>query len=181
MLNTWSYIERLRAMHGGCSDYRIAQILGVSTQAMSNYKLGLREADDEVAMRISQALGIDARLVIANLHLNKADEVQNSGLAEVWRSFGKAALEQVSFHLTSDVNKSNFDWLRQALTPAFCLDDGVVEKGLRAMGAEQSISGAIARDRRRSALKGRKAASICWDGGDGRNRTADLGVMNPSL
>lgn len=85
-MDTWSYIERVREKHGGalCSDYRIAQILGVSKQAMSQYKAG-REAEDEVAMKIANDLELPALLVIYNIKIADLRKKHRSPeLLKVW-------------------------------------------------------------------------------------------------
>jgi transcriptional regulator with XRE-family HTH domain len=89
-MNTWDYIERVRASNGGCSDYRVAQILGISRQSMSNYKLGQRDGDEELAAKIAIELGLPAPRVIADLRLERAKAEGNTMMAEVWEQIRAA-------------------------------------------------------------------------------------------
>ena len=84
-MNTWDYIERVRARNDGCSDYRLAQILEVSKQALSRYRLSGTPADDEVAARIAVALDLPPMRVIADLRAGRAEAEGNKMMASVWR------------------------------------------------------------------------------------------------
>ena len=84
-MKTWDYLERIRARNGAdCSDYRLAQILGISRQAMSKYKVEAREADDEVAARIAAALDMPAARVLADIRHSAAKADGNAILVSLW-------------------------------------------------------------------------------------------------
>ncbi len=82
-MNTWGYIEQIRAKHGGCSDYRISQILQVTRGGMSLYKQG-READDSVAFRIAEELDLPPLKVIAEIHATRAEAAADSRMQKFW-------------------------------------------------------------------------------------------------
>ena len=165
-MNTWDYIERVRAKNGGaeCSDYRISKLLGITTAAMSNYKAGNREADDEVAAKIAAVLvTVPAARVIADIRHAAAEASGNMMMAGVWQSIRDAFKVVTPLHLPQ----------RAALGGAPMMLDGGMVKTRKAASAHKkaaSVSGGC----------------LIFDfpdrpGSDGRNRTADLGVMNPSL
>ena len=83
-MNTWDYIERVRARNNGCSDYRIAQILGISKQSMSKYRSAGTPADDEIAAKIAVALDLPPMRVIADLRAGRAEAEGNKLMASVW-------------------------------------------------------------------------------------------------
>ena len=72
-MNTWDYIERVRAANDGCSDYRIAQLLNITRGAISLYKAGTREADDEVAAKIGVLLDMPPALSGAQGHHGRSE------------------------------------------------------------------------------------------------------------
>lgn len=90
-MNTKQYVELLAA-RSGSSNYRLALDLGVSQQAMSNYKLGQREADDEIAAKFAEYLELPPAAVIADLKATKAEADGNSAMANIWRNVEAMAL-----------------------------------------------------------------------------------------
>lgn len=89
-MNTWDYIERVRSKHDGCSDYRIAKILDVAQPTISSYRVGRREADDEVAGKIAAELGIPAARVLADIRVCAAKASGNAAMAAMWESIRAA-------------------------------------------------------------------------------------------
>ena len=167
-MNTWDYIERIRSANGGdaCTDYRVSKLIGTSTAAVSNYKSGHRNADDEMATRIADALGLPPLAVIADIRATKAETDGNAVMATIWRNAEAMALGNAP------------PVVRKVASPAV----RVVPLPMVATTASSGGATAPAMKKRRAAGAGRRSVSITDGvGGDGRNRTADLGVMNPSL
>jgi len=69
MNTTQNYLTRLKAMHGGASDYRAAQILGITQQSVSQYKMGKCQLSDETATKMASELGLDPLKVVAEVKL----------------------------------------------------------------------------------------------------------------
>jgi len=94
-MKTWDYIERIRAKHGGCSDYRLSKLLGISQPAMTKYRAGMREADDEVSAKIAELLELPPMKVIADIHATRAQADGNKRMYKIWHdaalSFGRTA------------------------------------------------------------------------------------------
>lgn len=52
------WIDRAKKMHGWASDYKAAQELGLSRNAISNYRGGLRLTfDEDTSIKVAEALG----------------------------------------------------------------------------------------------------------------------------
>lgn len=69
---TKHYLELLRSHYGNCSDYRIAQILGVSKQAVSRWSQGKGTIGDEPAAILADLLDLDGVEVLTNLYLERS-------------------------------------------------------------------------------------------------------------
>jgi len=69
---TKKYLDILRNQYGGCSDYRIAQLLGVSKACVSRWVNGKVGLGDESAAKLADLCGLDAVEVLTELHLEKA-------------------------------------------------------------------------------------------------------------
>ncbi|WP_163557140.1 helix-turn-helix domain-containing protein [Halomonas sp. NO4] len=70
-MNTLELLTRLKAAHGGASDYRIAQILGVKHQTVYRWKNGQGTMSDETGIRVAEELGIDPKTVVVDLHIER--------------------------------------------------------------------------------------------------------------
>lgn len=58
------WIDRVKAARGLPSDYAVAQSLGVSRQVVSKYRGPIPTMDEEMAMKVAEALGVDPAAVI---------------------------------------------------------------------------------------------------------------------
>lgn len=85
-MTTMELIERLKAAHGGASDYRIAQILAVKPQTVSNWKKGRSTMGDEVGMRAAELLELDPVKVVVDLHIEREE---GNPTFSVWKALGK--------------------------------------------------------------------------------------------
>lgn len=90
-MKTWDYIERVRARNGDCSDYRIAKLLGIAQPTVSHYRVGRREADDEVIVRIAAALDLPAAQVLADVRASSARVAGNPLLIALWEGVHQLA------------------------------------------------------------------------------------------
>lgn len=68
------------------SDYRLHQILGVTKQAISKYRLGQTAPDDAVAIRIAALLDLPPEYVVACIHQERARVAEEKSL---WRSIAE--------------------------------------------------------------------------------------------
>ncbi len=93
-MNTWAYLERLRALNGDCSDYRLAKLLGVQQPAMVRYRQG-REMDDDVAARVAELLGVPPLKVIADVRAARAEAEGQANLVAIWRQAALLAVGKV--------------------------------------------------------------------------------------
>lgn len=88
MDTTNSLLDRLAAKHGGCSDYRLAKILGIQTSAVGNYRSGRSRLGDDVALKVARELGLAPGYVLACMMAERASAPE---IRKVWASVAKAA------------------------------------------------------------------------------------------
>jgi transcriptional regulator with XRE-family HTH domain len=88
MLNTTiGFLDALKALNGGASDYKIAKLLGVTHQTVSKWRIGKDFFGDSTAIRVANMLGIDPKYVVACAHAERAKEPEEK---TIWQ--GIAAL-----------------------------------------------------------------------------------------
>lgn len=84
-MTTLELLTALKAANGGASDYRIAQILGVSKQNVSAWKNGKATMSDPVAIHAAELLGLDPVTVLLDLHIEREREDATSRVWEAMR------------------------------------------------------------------------------------------------
>ncbi len=72
MTNTTKYLDALKARHGSISDYRAAQILGVTRASVSKWRNGLDSFSPTSAEKVANALGIDPARVVIEAQIDRA-------------------------------------------------------------------------------------------------------------
>jgi plasmid maintenance system antidote protein VapI len=87
MKTTVDFLDALKAKNGGCSDYRLAQILAVSRAQVSKYRNRRDFLGNEMAFRVADLLQIDRGFVLACAHLERSKSEPEK---QVWQ--GIAAL-----------------------------------------------------------------------------------------
>lgn len=69
---TKKYMDIIRRQYGGCSDYRIAQLLNVSRQAVSRWSKGNGTIGDEPAARLADLCGLDPVEVLTEIYIERS-------------------------------------------------------------------------------------------------------------
>lgn len=84
MHSTIEILDAIKARHGNATDYKLAKLLGVSRQQVSNYYNPARHdsLSEEGAIVAANLLGVDAALLIAAIHAEKA---KSEGARNVWK------------------------------------------------------------------------------------------------
>lgn len=77
-------LEKVRAAENGASDYRLAQVLDISTQNISAYRSGSRKPDAYACARVAMAAGEDPLEVIAAI---EAELGKDEKRRQFWKSF----------------------------------------------------------------------------------------------
>lgn len=86
METTSDFLERLRTRldaGSGCSDYKLAKVLQVSTGGMTNYLKHGRSMDDDVAVRLAELLELNPGYVVACCHAERSKSVK---VSKVWQN-----------------------------------------------------------------------------------------------
>lgn len=95
-MKTIDFLDAIKSRHQITSDYAVAQLLGLTRQRVSHYRNGRDSLGDETAMKVADALGIDAGYVIACAHAERAQlpELRRTweGIADRLRAAGLAAV-----------------------------------------------------------------------------------------
>ncbi len=79
-------LTQMKATYGGASDYKVAQILEVSKQNVSDIKRGKTQFCDETLVKIAQYLDLDPAETVAQKHI----ETEKS---HIMRQFWEGILE----------------------------------------------------------------------------------------
>jgi|GEM_PF-4933696 len=88
---TKKYIDIIRKQYGGCSDYRIAQLLQVSRSCIPRWKQGKGTIGDEPAARLADLCGLDPVEVLTELYLERStSRVTRQYFEEVLKRSGTA-------------------------------------------------------------------------------------------
>ena len=87
MQTTTDFLDAVKAKTGLSSDYAIAKILGVTHQTVSRYRVGKDFLGNSTAIKVAVILEIDAAIVIACAHAERARSEQER---ELWEHIVKA-------------------------------------------------------------------------------------------
>jgi transcriptional regulator with XRE-family HTH domain len=83
MLDTQQVLDLARERAGIQSDYRLAQLLGVSKQSITHYRQGRTAPDERVSARLAELAQLDPDLVAVWMQLERA---RSDEARATWRS-----------------------------------------------------------------------------------------------
>lgn len=92
MKTTQKYLEQVREKLGGATDYKIAQVLELSRQSVSDYMRGIRHADAYACTKIAITLGLDPLEIIAKVEAESAHTEKKREFWKTFRSSGNRAI-----------------------------------------------------------------------------------------
>jgi transcriptional regulator with XRE-family HTH domain len=72
MKSTIELLDIARAQNGGCSDYRLAKLLGIPNSGIANWRSGRNLPANPVAMRLAELCGLDPAEVVCWVNLERA-------------------------------------------------------------------------------------------------------------
>ena len=99
METTIQLLDRIKTQLSISSDYKLAQALEISKNAVTNYRSGRSHPNDDVALKIAALLDEDAGRIAACLH---AERAQSDQARELWEKVAMrlqgscAALSQIA-------------------------------------------------------------------------------------
>lgn len=82
------YLDRLAALHGGCSDYRLAQLMDTSRALVSQWRNERSQMEDMYALRLAELLKVSPMEVIAAV---RAERSTTSKMASFWSEWAEKA------------------------------------------------------------------------------------------
>lgn len=86
-MKTTQYLDAVKARLDIASDYGLAKALGVAKQTITHHRQHRAALGDELALRVAVILEIDPRLVLADVH---AERAKDHGVRAVWRKMADA-------------------------------------------------------------------------------------------
>lgn len=88
-MNTIEYLDKAKSEKGIPSDYALAKALGIRSSAISNYRSGKSQMDDNVARKIAEIIGVHAGIVMLDMHRERAQTAEEAG---IWQEIAKGFL-----------------------------------------------------------------------------------------
>ena len=86
MQTTREFLDAVRERHSLTSDYQLAKFFGVNQTSISNYRVGRSKMDEEMCMRVADALSIEAAYVLARV---AAERTHNERAKREWTALAK--------------------------------------------------------------------------------------------
>ena len=71
-MNSIQYLDAVQAKLGLASDYALSKALGISKQAISNYRSGRTAFDDRIALIVADKLGVEQGKVLIDIHIERS-------------------------------------------------------------------------------------------------------------
>lgn len=92
MQTSIDFVEALKTKTGAGSDYALAKTLGVTRQAVSNYRTGAKTFSDEIALKAASLLEIEPGIILAAVHAERAKtEAEKSAWKMMFERLGGVA------------------------------------------------------------------------------------------
>lgn len=122
MNTTQALIDRVKSVRGLPSDYKLAEHLGVTRAAVSNWRKGASQMDDTTALQIAEDLGLDplevmARLKLERHHTPRDERVWGKRLGRVLVAAASAAIVTGGLGSPKIADAKGFD--RSEITRSF--------------------------------------------------------------
>jgi len=86
---TLELLDRAKVFQGVESDYRLAQLLGVHPNNISNYRTGTSFPVNSIAWKLGELAGESPALAVAGVNLDRASNPEDR---RIWRSLGAEIL-----------------------------------------------------------------------------------------
>lgn len=83
---TNAILDDVRDAKGLTSDYALAKLLGVGPAAISNYRRGVSQMSDRMALKVARILGRPAALILVQIAAERTDDPE---VAQVWKEAAK--------------------------------------------------------------------------------------------
>ena len=88
-MNSADFLDAVRDKHGLTSDYQVAKKLEIPLSSISMYRTHRREFDDQVSMKIADALGESSLYVMASIQVERAKSSEVKAVWEYCAKIGK--------------------------------------------------------------------------------------------
>jgi transcriptional regulator with XRE-family HTH domain len=83
MNTSCDFLDAVKARHAIISDYKLAKLMGVGQQTISNYRNGRSTLDDSMVLRVAGLLEEDPAVMLAAVHAERAKRPEEKA---AWRS-----------------------------------------------------------------------------------------------
>lgn len=83
-MKTCDFLDKLKAAYGLTSDYQLAKKLDISQSSVTNYRKGHTVMDNELAVKVSELLELDALYVVACVNIEREEKAGNEMMVKFW-------------------------------------------------------------------------------------------------
>lgn len=91
MHTTGQLLDRAKRAQAIQSDYKLAKALGVTANAVTNWRQGRAHPDDATAVRLADMMNRDAGSVMAELHFERA---KIPAVKAAWKALARTLLRK---------------------------------------------------------------------------------------
>jgi len=88
---TQEYLDAIKARYDLRSDYRLAKFMGITHQAVTQYRTKGTTFSDEVALKVAELLELPEGKVLADM---QAERARSERVKAVWRMLAAGAVRQ---------------------------------------------------------------------------------------
>lgn len=81
---TTDFLNQIQAAYGLTSDYQLAKKLGVTTQAISNYRTKRSFLNDAMALKVAHLLDLEPLLVLACVNAERFEKQGDKTVFDFW-------------------------------------------------------------------------------------------------
>lgn len=106
-MDIWDYLDEIRKLTNTGTNYAVAKMIGVSDQAMHNWKKQGSIPDAATCFKIADILHIEREEVLINVNLAGAKKPSDR---KVWAAFAGKALSAVSAICLISLSNSGDNW-----------------------------------------------------------------------
>lgn len=84
-MKTTDFLNAIQQRNGLPSDYALSKFLGITKQAVSNYRHGKSFLDTDQAMKVAELLEMPPGYVLASIEAERADRMKKGAAGTAWR------------------------------------------------------------------------------------------------
>lgn len=80
MMDVNNLLDQIKYIHGLPSDYKLAQLLGITLGSVRHYRFGRSQPDDRVSALMAEALGLDVDVFVMEMAAHRAKSPESRAM-----------------------------------------------------------------------------------------------------